>query len=277
MPVVHDFSQSDIFHRLKKLVINHVASHYGCKIEDLEKVKKEKIVDDIRYSYDFMLEIENFIKSLVVGTELEDSLSMQFPLNLRISDGEISNEYLQRKFATDFVHLDSWANTPMDSSNFLIYIDFIGGPGSCCKVYERTFDERIESYRGSYHDISTEHLNLQEVEFTPKSGNAVIFDNFSPHGTKRLGPGIRLSIDVRFRKNSPYKDFDDQNISESEFLNGQAGAPALGLYWTFCKTKFESIESKIDFELRESKKIGSKAEALRLKYLTKLQNKNIFH
>lgn len=276
MPVVHDFSQSDLFDELRKLIKNRVSSHYGCKIQDLEKVKKTKIVDDLRYDLDFMLEIENYIKSLIVGTELDDSHSMQFPVNLRISDGEISSEYLQREFATDFVHLDSWANTPIDSSNFLIYIDFIGGPGSCCRVYERTFDESLESYKGSYHDISTEHLNLQEVEFIPKPGNAIIFDNFSPHGTKRLGSGIRLSIDVRFRKNSPYKDYLNHDVTENEFLNGKAGAPALGLYWTFSRTKFKSIKNKIDFELLEAKKIGLQAGSLRSRYIPKLRNKSIF-
>ena len=263
----YDIEQSKQFIQLRQSILSSASQ------KKARGVTTSTLGLSLRNDVELMIECENCVKEILWSLHIDSRPTcMQFPINVRVVNEP--NRNYNHDFDTHFVHIDAWSGAPKRSFNLMIYLDIEGDP-ACVDFYRFISSESNDpsSFKGGY--VEAGKMFPSEKIDTPdaKIGQAIIFDQAVPHCTQtKAAGGTRVSLDVRFRIESPYIDDDGTFIGDGKFLDYSPGNPGWGYYWTLppSGTFFKSFDEKVSFELSEARKIGPKAEMLRLAYVERV-------
>ena len=265
-----DVSKTRSFKEIQILIRNSI-----CNVTCLswgESIKK--IEDgwniDLRNNKDLMVKIEFQLVKLInsIFPDLDDH-SMQFPVNIRLIGKDRPSGYMEKPYATDYLHSDIWSGAPRDSRNFFMYV-YISNDASHLRIYETSSNKLIKELTGNYKKHNINEHDLLEFNLPHKDGIFCTFDPYCLHKTIRTNSGFRISVDFRTRNQCCYT-LNNQYISENDFIKTKMGNPyGLGHYWTMSSKEFKNFKNKVKYELNRAKKLSSEASRLRIKYLESL-------
>jgi hypothetical protein len=160
---------------------------------------------------EFTLEFNllNRAVATVLSEFLPDDLvaSIQSLIRYRIVDGAVDARRDQRPYATNKLHSDVWAGDPVDSVTLIIPV--LGDP----RNIGVEFFEMPRGLEWSYmRPLADYDLGAGIEPLVPYEGlnfdvgSAYFFDSRLLHRTQRKAPGLRVSLDVRFRRKLPPED-----------------------------------------------------------------------
>jgi len=125
--------------------------------------------------------------------------TIHLPVNVRVVDGNVDAQRDNRPYATSKFHTDVWAGEPMDAVAILlplfgdvdnITVEF----GEMPPAREREFMRLLDDY-----GIGQELLGDIYEGWRLALGSINFFDARLLHRTVRKQPGVRVSVDFRFR------------------------------------------------------------------------------
>ncbi len=253
------------FKNIKKEIKNRLKLRFKCNwIEVLKKLESGRNYN-FKNDLDFMTKIEFELTQILKQIIKKSFKSIEFPANIRISHNKPPKGYLQRPYATDNIHQDSWSGEPSDSYIFFMYI-FLYKKCSYMKMfYKNSKLNRRRKTLKSYKELKINENDLKKYDFSKKSGNAILFDTNTPHKSVRGKNGIRISLDVRFRLKNPYiknkKIYSIKEFSTNKILKQ-------GKFWHPPTKKLSTFKNKLNYEYEKIQEIGNaKALNLRNNYL----------
>ncbi len=271
-----DHSHRRSFGAIQEEIKSQLCRILNCSWDDaVEAMTAGKNVD-LREDLDFMVKIETHLCDLIRATDGLGSIgSLQFPVNARIVQSEIPEGYLERPFATDYVHCDVWSGAPADSTNLFLYV-FTLGDCSSLEIFESLeHDSYARDFRGRYEDYNGDLSGLTRVDAPLSEGYFFAWDTFSPHQTLRGRSGLRISLDIRCRPGTPYL-IDGKRAELESFAGYTPGVPGAGIYWSFAQTSLSSFEEKCEYELSCAAEVGPWAVALREAYIKRVKQTGVF-
>ena len=275
--IIRNIKEERIFAELQNLIFQSVEWELDMPLNKCIKIlrKGQKRID-LRKNDKLVINIENILRKIIDQKIKEKFYSMQFPVNIRIVTPNIPENYLEKKFATDYLHCEAWTGIPTDILNCFLYI-YCEEKSSICEIFEKPHDNAYKKYLGEYKSSPISTMALEKLpDVKHNEGMLYCFDAYQPHRTIRGIDGLRISIDFKLRKSSPYAR-EEREISESEFLESTPGKPGLGIYWIYPEHDLNSLEHKYEWELSETKKrYGNKCKLLREKYIRLRESENIF-
>jgi hypothetical protein len=139
------------------------------------------------------------VSDIFQDLNIEDLLSGIRMPSLRYKTGQISEDLLQRSYATEKLHAETWLGHPKNTICFHVpiigdlennYVQFYSHPSD----YEESWSEPVKDFN-QYEEIA-ERFSLVDVK--PEAGYLYLFDSTSVHTTKRTGPNVgpRISIEI---------------------------------------------------------------------------------
>ena len=170
---------------------------------------------------------------------------LEYPANIRVVHGKPLSSYLKRNYATTNIHCDTWAGEPADTVQGVIPL--IGDVSSTfCQWYDmdlNNFDLYLHKLEA--HDLAKNLVSSAAlISHTFNIGKLYFFDSALPHQTIQLGGQLRISLDFRCRRISPYADVNwsrPEHWDEGRFKG----------YYTFPPSPYPyaNISRKIDNEI----------------------------
>jgi hypothetical protein len=139
------------------------------------------------------------ISDILQDLNIENLLSAIRMPSLRYKAGQISENLLQRPYATEKLHAETWLGHPKNTICFHApvigdlennYVEFYSHPSD----YEDSWSEPVNDFN-KYQEIAKQ-FSLLDVK--PEAGNLYLFDSTSVHASKRTGPNVgpRISIEI---------------------------------------------------------------------------------
>lgn len=271
----HDFVKAFAFTEIEISSINSLVAEIIQKSSGDRTIKSlSEIRQDLDQTTTFALRtgrcldefvrLENLIVGLFEERELTKNLvGIQFPIDLRVVHSKPPPGYLDRKDAVDYLHCDGWRGEPNDGVNCLIYCD-VGEESSHVQLYnvDREHISEMEMYKGKEEDAWPVVKKYPEVEFKHQAGQAIFFDSYSPHRTKRMGDKVRISLNFTFRRVDPYNIIDERWFRPRQNWSK---------YWYLPKEKARSFNDRLEIELETiDKKHDQVAKEKRLEYVQRL-------
>ncbi len=182
----------------------------------------------------------------------QSSPGLEYPINVRVVHGKLSDDYDKKSYPTTTVHSDIWAGEPADTLQMIIPL--MGNVQSnICQWYE-TDTECFELYLSNLSNYPSTLAGLGEVRAIPHTfevGTLYFFDSALPHQTIRKEGGVRLSLDFRLRRLFPYAD--PKWVPRMRRERG-----AYDRYYLFPPEPYpySSFEQKLDHEIEILEKLG---------------------
>ncbi len=182
----------------------------------------------------------------------QSSPGLEYPINVRVVHGKLSDDYDKKSYPTTTVHSDIWAGEPADTLQMIIPL--MGNVQSnICQWYE-TDPECFELYLSNLSNYPSTLAGLGEVRAIPHTFEVVtlyFFDSALPHQTIRKEGGVRLSLDFRLRRLFPYAD--PKWVPRMRRERG-----AYDRYYLFPPEPYpySSFEQKLDHEIEILEKLG---------------------
>jgi hypothetical protein len=180
---------------------------------------------------------------------------MQFPVNVRVSHPSAPPGYAEGDYSTDHIHCDPWTGAPTDMINCLIFIDVdSNSSGFELLVVDKDRIDMLSRFKGHYGDALPMVSDLAPICYKEQTGQLIVFDTFTPHRTIRRGSAIRLSMDLRLRRQDPYAVLDER---------WDQGAGGWDYYWYPNLSGATTFSDRCDDELKLLSQKGSKAAVAR--------------
>tara|TARA_Y100001970_G_C14197087_1_gene838755 strand:- start:1013 stop:1858 length:846 start_codon:yes stop_codon:yes gene_type:complete len=271
---VHFFplNKNSNFKTLQEIIKKNLIKHSSTSWSQTKKLIANGWNYDLRKDLDLMTELESIIyKLLTPFSILEDFLSLQFPLNIRLI-GEECNPDQNKPYSTNNIHCDTWSGAPDDIQQYFLYV-FFKKKSSYIELFNKVNNKNVNNFKGPYKNFKINEDFLKIVEYDPYEGLLIKFDPKCPHQTIYTGAGYRLSIDFRTRKKNCYK-IKKKYIEKKIFSQEHSGHPfGLGYYWTKSQHTFKSYKEKKEFELNFAQKFSTIAYKLRSNHLKYFEEK----
>jgi ectoine hydroxylase-related dioxygenase (phytanoyl-CoA dioxygenase family) len=168
---------------------------------------------------------------------------------------------LEKRKPVDFLHTDAWRGEPDDIVNCVLYCA-VSDKTSQLVVYDTSEIEKFENYTGPEKEAGFLIQDAPEIKFDHKPGEAIFFDAYTPHNTRRNGSEIRISLNFSFRRHDPYETLDEKWDRDQQ---------PWGKYWYFPQQKHYTFEGRCNDELEKIVQSGnSKALTWRQNVINKL-------
>lgn len=167
--------------------------------------------------------------------------AIQFPVDIRVVHPAPPPNYLEKRKAVDFLHTDAWRGEPPDVVNCVLYCA-VNNKASQLVVYDVPAEgiNAFEEYTGPEKEAGFLIENLSEVKFEHVPGEAIFFDAYSPHNTRRNGNEVRISLNFSFRRGDPYETLDEKWDRKEQ---------PWGKYWYLPETSVANFQSRCDEEI----------------------------
>ena len=193
------------------------------------------------------------ISDIFQDLRIEDLVSaIRMPVP-RYKSGKVSEENLQRSYATEKLHTETWLGHPRNTICFHVpiigdlennYVEFYSHPSD----YEESWSDPIENF-SDYEEIAKRYSLL---DLKPKAGYLYLFDSTSVHASKTTGPdvGPRISTEIfclykeDIEENNPHQHGFNVGVEPTLFFE-------LGKTKLFCpkNTMSGAIEMKTILDL----------------------------
>jgi hypothetical protein len=215
----------DRFQKIRCAAAGYVSACLGSKkviLEDAELIdallKRRAAMPNITPNglvvpkREFVLEFNAFHKAVAAAFNdlgLEDLIeAIHIPISLRVAEGRKDEERDARPYATNKMHSDVWAGEPLDA--VVVHLPLFGDAENIGVQFAEMQAEKEQEFMRVLKDYSEgselwDHLKLYDCVM--KLGNIYFADARLLHATLRRKPGLRVSIDFRFRMRSegPYR------------------------------------------------------------------------
>jgi hypothetical protein len=139
--------------------------------------------------------------------------TMHVPVNLRIAQGTPKAAVDSRAYATNKMHSDVWAGEPLDA--VIVHLPLFGDAENIgidfCEMTAAK-EQQFMRILKDYDEGKELFEDMKRYDCTMKLGNIYFADARLLHATMRKKPGLRVSLDFRFRMRSegPYRAAADE-------------------------------------------------------------------
>jgi folate-dependent phosphoribosylglycinamide formyltransferase PurN len=259
----YNLSNNNYFKQLQRTIIYNLT-----KTSNKKKMPiiLEKLVNyDLRNNQNLMIKCENLVKKILKTIKVDNFMSMQYPINIRVSNSK-RYENINHAYNTENLHCDAWSGAPSDSLNGFIYIYYQKKAPSLDLYMPLEKKDKLRNYLGAYQNVNIIKKNLKKINFPKKVGAMALWETYTPHNTNKKNTKenfFRISVDFRIKASDPYSEIHINK--KNKFYNSKMNSD--GVYWI--KKQNKNFKSKIESEINYARKLSKIALKNRQIYLNK--------